>query len=114
MNKIDEVNIYKNIISYRYYNKVHDVLCNKNIVNSEHQYFLFEMSAQLSTEAFAHWIIEGAILIPIFKKIKCIYSNIKLHLHMCKKFKTLVLNYFNINENDISYTLEPNNDHIYL
>lgn len=110
--KIDEVNIYsvKNVISYKYYNNVHDILCNNNIVNSEHKYFLFEMSAQLSREAFAHWIIEGAILIPVFKKIKSKYSNIKLHLHMCKKFKTLFLNYFNINENDISYTLEPNNE----
>lgn len=110
--KIDEVNIYnlKNVISYKYYNKGYAIISDNNIVNSEHQYFLFEISAQQSQEAFAHWIIEGAIHIPIFKKIKCIYSNIKLHLHICKKFKTLFLNYFNINENDISYTLEPNNE----
>ena len=110
--KIDEVNIYnlKNVISYKYYNKGYSIISDNNIVNSEHQYFLFEISAQHGQEAFAHWIIEGAILIPIFKKIKCIYSNIKLHLHICKQFKTLFLNYFNINENDISYTLEPNNE----
>ena len=110
--KIDEVNIYnlKNVTSYKYHNKGYDIVSNNNIVNSEYQYFIFEMSAHQSQEAFGHWIAEGAILLPIFKKIKSIYPNTKLHLGTYKQFKTLFLNHFNINENDISYILEPNNE----
>lgn len=109
--KIEEINVYtvKNVTSYKYHNKGYDILSNNNILNSEYHYFIFEISAQDSSDAFGHWIIECAILLPIFKKIKSTHSNIKLHLHTRKQFKTLFLNHFNIKENDISYILEPNN-----
>ena len=107
--KIDGVNIYsvKNVINYKYHKEQYDILYNNNIVNSEHQYFLID---GCENGSFGHWVIESAVFLPLFKKLKSVYPIIKLHLLCSKQFKTLFLNHCNISQNDISYTLEPNNE----
>jgi hypothetical protein len=107
--KIDGVKIYsvKNVINYKYHKSRYDILYKNNIVTPEHKYFLIESTGN---EAFAHWVIESSILLSVFKKLKSLYPMIKLYLLCSKQFKTLFLNHCNISQNDISYTLEPNNE----
>jgi hypothetical protein len=107
--KIDGVKIYsvKNVINYKYHKSRYNILYNNNIVTSEHKYFLID---SINNEAFGHWVIESAVLLSVFKKLKSIYPMIKLHLLCSKNFKTLFLNHCNISQNDIIYTLEPNNE----
>ena len=110
MQQIDGVKVYtvNNVKSYEYQQSKHTIQYNNNTTqSSDHKYFLFEST---SNEAFSHWIVESAILILIYKKLKSIYPTIKLHLLTTKQYKTLFLNHLNISNDDIAYTLEPNNE----
>ena len=61
-----------------------------------------------SHEAFAHWVYESAIYLPIFGQLKqeVRYKNIKILLNGRKRFKTLFLNFFNIPESDVCYSID--------
>jgi hypothetical protein len=107
--QIDGVKIYtvKNVTSYEYQQSKHSIQYNNTTQSSDNKYFLFEST---SNEAFSHWIIESAILISIYKKLKLIYPTLKLHLLTTKQYKTLFLNHFNISKDDITYSLEQSNE----
>jgi hypothetical protein len=60
-------------------------------------------------DTFSHWVYESAIYLPIFKTLKDQYKSIKLLLKGKKGYKTLFLDYFQIDPADITYELEPNN-----
>ena len=61
-----------------------------------------------SHEAFAHWVYESAIYLPIFGRLKQEgrYKNIRILLNGRKRFKTLFLNFFNIPESDVCYSID--------
>jgi hypothetical protein len=65
-----------------------------------------------SHEAFAHWVYESAIYLPIFGRLKEIekYKNIRILLNGRKRFKTLFLNFFNIPESDVCYSIDPDSN----
>jgi len=76
---------------------------------------------ELPNNAFAHFVYETAIWIPLFKKMRSEGMNILFHVNGSKKFKTLFFEYFGIEEllidhlplNNICYFVEPicfNND----
>ena len=57
----------------------------------------------------AHWVYESAIMLRFFKDLQKIHPTIKIHLKINKTFKLRFLKLFNIDEVDISYSLEENN-----
>ncbi len=69
-------------------------------------YFIIEL---VHHDAFAHWVYESAIYLPIFSKLKEIYPTIKIVLKEKKQFKSLFLNFFNIMETDVVYDMHTNN-----
>lgn len=77
-----------------------------NEIGEKSYYFVIDT---MGHEAFAHWVFESAIYLPIFKSLKEKYKNIKLHMRRKKQFKVLFLNFFNIDESDIVYDFKPNN-----
>ena len=66
-------------------------------------YFVIDLTYH---DAFAHWVYESAIYLPIFYKIKEKYSNVKLLLKGHKEYKMLFVKFFNISENDVKYDSE--------
>jgi hypothetical protein len=60
-------------------------------------------------EAFSHWVFESAIYLDLFLLLKEKYPTIKLQLKTKRTFKLLFCRLFNIDEEDIVYTLEPSN-----
>jgi hypothetical protein len=58
-------------------------------------------------DAFAHWVYETAIYLPLFKKMKLIHPTLKLYLKSHKTFKLLFCSYFGIDLDDIVYTFVP-------
>jgi hypothetical protein len=60
-------------------------------------------------EAFVHWVVESAIYLPLFKKLKGQYPTLKLHLSCYKKYKLFFIKHFGILESDIVYTLPTEN-----
>lgn len=69
-------------------------------------YFVIDFDT--SHEAFAHWVYESAIYLPIFGRLKEVqkYKNIRILLNGRKRFKTLFLNFFNIPESDVCYSID--------
>ena len=63
-------------------------------------YFVIDL---MYSDAFGHWVYESAIYLPIFKKLKEMYSNIKVVLKERKDFKSLFLNFFNISPSEVIY-----------
>lgn len=74
-------------------------------------YFVIDIG---SHEAFAHWVYESAIYLPIFGCLKNIekYENIKILLNGRKRFKTLFLNFLNINESDVCYSIDSESNNV--
>ena len=113
-------NIYEfyelnNIINYDYINfnswKINlyniDNINNIDNTNNNIQYYL--IIDTLFNDAFLHWVVESAIFLPSFKKLKENYPNIKIHIKIKRKYKDLFIKFFNIDENDIVYNIEKNN-----
>lgn len=71
--------------------------------------YYFVIDFDTSHEAFAHWVYESAIYLPIFGRLKEIekYKNIRILLNGRKQFKTLFLNFFNIPESGVCYIIDP-------
>jgi len=107
-----------NIFKYNIVNNVYDYKCvdfdkwiintNKNLdSNNELNYYLIiDLPAN---DAFAHWVYESAIYLPLFNILKNKYHNIKIHIRSVKDYKKLFFKYFNINEDDITLELKSNN-----
>lgn len=53
--------------------------------------------------AFAHWVYENAIFLPLFSELKRVYPNLKIVVLEKKNYKKLFLDFFKIYENDIYY-----------
>jgi hypothetical protein len=70
--------------------------------SSSNVYFVID---QCYNEAFAHWVYESAIYLPLFHKLKETYPLLKLVLKTEKGFKHLFCKYFNISNDDIVYQI---------
>ncbi len=79
---------------------------NNNIKNDIQYYLIIDLPMN---EAFAHWVYESAIYLPLFNILKKEYPNIKIHLKTIKDYKKLFFKYFNISEDDITLDLKENN-----
>lgn len=107
------IDIYKlfkveNILEYSYENhNTWKITLDDDVKsNNENVYFIIDTFFH---DAFGHWVFESAIYLPVFKKLKESYPNLKLVLKEEKNYKKLFCKYFNIDENDIVYNIESNN-----
>jgi len=107
------IDIYKlfkleNVLEYSYENhNTWKIILNDDLkLANENIYFIIDTLFQ---DAFGHWVFESAIYLPLFKKLKETYPNIKLVLKEEKNYKKLFCKYFNIDSNDIVYIIESNN-----
>lgn len=114
-NEFTLCDIYKyitinNVINYKCENFSKWIINNNNennIIKDNVQYYLIIDLPQ--NEAFAHWVYESAIYLPLFINLKKQYPNIKLHFKTMKDYKRLFCTYFNIVEDDITLDLKVDN-----
>jgi capsular polysaccharide biosynthesis protein len=112
---LEDYSIYevKNVKSIKYHHKLfdksmypfgYDIELNEtdNIVD---KYYFFVDT--LFNDAFAHWVFESGIYIPLFKKLKEKYPSIVFYFKEIKYYKLALLKAFNINE--CVTEIEPNN-----
>jgi len=57
--------------------------------------------------AFGHWVFESAIYIPIYLRLKRIYTDMKLMVGEYKSYKPLFAEYYGVEDNDILYSIPP-------
>lgn len=103
---IDDIyTVYKvsNVLCYSYenYNSWKLKISSGNL---ENYYFIIDT---LYDDAFAHWIFESAIYLPLYNSLKKIYPHLKLLLKQEKKYKKIFCDFFGIK--DVVYNLESNN-----
>jgi hypothetical protein len=68
--------------------------------NEWQEYFILDSKYN---EAFAHWVYENAIYIPLYMALKQQYPKLRLVLLTKRNYKNLFLNYFCVSPNDICY-----------
>jgi hypothetical protein len=102
--------IVKNVVGYSFvdYNihKIEYISNKDNIENTDQDieyYFIIDI---LYDDAFAHWVYESAIYLPIFHLLKNKYPNLKLVLKQKKDYKLLFTDYFEIPQSDIIYNCD--------
>jgi hypothetical protein len=109
INDIYKIFIIENVIHYSLidFNTYEIEVCEKKEDLQEY-YFVIDLTFH---DAFAHWVYESAIYLPIFSKLKKIYPTLKIVLKEKKQFKLLFLKFFDIMEIDIMYDadIQPNN-----
>jgi hypothetical protein len=96
---------YYDIINYHandyYYDNTNIVINCENIPeNTDNIYLIIE---NFHADAFGHFIYESLIYLNTWKYLKEIYRNIKVVIISKKKFKILLLDLYDIKENDIIY-----------
>jgi len=117
---LDEYNIYeiKNVKSILYHHTLYDksmypfgydIELSGDLSGDlsgiiENYYFFMDT---LFNEAFAHWVFESGIYLPLFKKIKEKYPNIKIYFKEIKGYKLALLKGFDIDE--YVTEIKPNN-----
>lgn len=112
---LDDYNIYevKNVKTIHYHHKLfdksmypfgYDIELNETEKIIDNYYFFMDT---LFNDAFAHWIFESGIYIPLFKKLKEKYPSIKIYFKEIKSYKVALLNAFNIYE--YVTEIEPHN-----
>jgi hypothetical protein len=99
----------KNVINYECENFSKWIINNNedSIIKDDVQYYL--IIDMPFNEAFAHWVYESAVYLPLFINLKKEHPNIKLHFKTMKDYKKLFCKYFNIFEDDIALHLKENN-----
>jgi len=106
---IYKIFIIENVIHYSLIDfNTHEIeVCEKKEDLQEY-YFVIDLTFH---DAFAHWVYESAIYLPIFSKLKKLYPTLKVVLKEKKQFKLLFLKFFGIMETDIIYDVDmkPNN-----
>jgi hypothetical protein len=104
---IYKIFVIENVIHYSFIDfHTHQIeVCEKKEESPEY-YFVIDL---IYHAAFAHWVYESAIYLPIFKKLKEMYPTLKIVLKEKKQFKLLFLHFFDIMETDVIYDMQPNN-----
>lgn len=82
--------------------KYNNITQQNNLLN----YYLFIDTKY--DDAFAHWVLESAIYLPLFNELKKIYPKLKLCLKNSRTYKKMFCNYFKINDSDIIYNCYSN------
>lgn len=106
---IYKVFVIENVKQYSFVNfNTHRIEVSENKEQPSDYYFAIDL---LCHDAFAHWVYESAIYLPIFTKLKEIYPTLKILLKEKKTYKLLFLIFFNITEEDVIYdaNMHPNN-----
>ena len=112
---LDDYNIYevKNVKTINYHHKLfdksmypfgYDVEYSEIETKVENYYFYMDT---LFNDAFAHWVFESGIYLPLFKKLKEKYPNIKIYFKELKSYKLALLKAFDIEE--YVTEIKPNN-----
>jgi hypothetical protein len=82
----------------------HKIITNtQTSTNIVSYYFVIDL---LYNEAFAHWVYESAIYLPLFNALKSSYPNIKLLLKTHKTFKRLFTDFLGIQASDVIYDID--------
>lgn len=104
INDIYKLFIIENVIHYSLieFNTHRIEVCEKKEDPLEY-YFVIDLTFH---DAFAHWVYESAIYLPIFRKLKELYPTLKISLKEKKQFKLLFLKFFDIMETDIIYDVD--------
>jgi len=66
-------------------------------------YFVIDL---VHHDAFGHWVYESAIYLPLFSRLQELYPGIRLLLKGRKRYKTMFLDFFNIDEVDVCYSID--------
>jgi hypothetical protein len=94
--------VIENVINYDLINyNTHSISTCPSPDVKEIQYYL--VVDLLHHDAFSHWVYESAIYLPLFRRLKDLYSNIKVVLKGKKTYKLLFLDFFNISPDDVVY-----------
>ncbi len=104
-----KINMYENVKQYKYKHCIPELEIDFSEIilnNDKEQYYVFDCPGQT---AFAHWIYESFIFIPIFIKIKSLYPNIKILTSNTKKYVYNFFNFYNINNEIINEIRNTNN-----
>jgi len=107
---LDNYNIYEvnGVKSIELYHKCFDksmypfgwiAKTNDIIEPSDNIYFYIDT---LFHHAFAHWVFESAIYLPLFKILKDKYPNIKIYSKEIKSYKKILCRAFDIDDTDIT------------
>ena len=107
---IDEynLNMYENIKSYNYVHCVSELQLEFNNIeiNDKEYYYIFDCPGG---DAFAHWIYESFIFIPIFLKIREKIPNINILTKNTKKYVKNFFDFYKINNNITNIINNSNN-----
>lgn len=104
-----KINKYENVKNYNYKCCVSELeldFSNEILNNDKDFFYIFDCPGE---DAFAHWIYESFIFIPIFIKIKEKYPNIKILTKNKKKYVKNFFDFYKIN-NDIVYEINNTNN----
>lgn len=107
-----EFRVFQNVL---HYTLISPYSCNVEIDNKSNYkssnydevYFIIDSPNQ---HAFGHWFYDSVIYMPMFYKLKTLYSNIKIALSVKMNYKLLVLKHFGIIEDDIVYTFRSSHN----
>ena len=99
IDEIYKIFIIENVIHYSLIDfNTHQIeVCEKK-EDPPQYYFVIDLTFH---DAFAHWVYESAIYLPVFSKLKKIYPTLKIVWKEKKQFKLLFLKFFDIMETDI-------------
>ena len=109
--EIDEynLNMYENIKKYNYVQCIPQLnleFSNDIETNDKEYYYIFDCPGN---DAFAHWVYESFIFIPIFLKIKEKFPNIYILTKNTKKYVKNFFDFYKIN-NDIKNNIDNLNN----
>ena len=107
--EIYKLYVVENVYSYCLLDfTTHKIEVRPTLIPDVDNFYYLVIDFDTSHEAFAHWVYESAIYLPIFGRLKEMqkYKNIKILLNGRKRFKTLFLNFFNIPESDVCYSID--------
>lgn len=99
-----------NVISYSHHNFDSYRICNTNSNNISNNYYLI-LDTQFSAALF-HWFAECAIFLPLFIELKKKYPSLKLVFKTKQIYHKLILEYYNIQETDILYSISQNVENV--
>jgi len=101
--------IYFNVLKYNI-GADHTITVEYDYKIKDEQQEVYLMLDSVSHHAFAHWIFDSATYLPLFNKLKKLFPTIKIVLFEARKYKSLVLKYFNIDETRIVYQFNTSNN----
>jgi len=102
---------YSNVVSYKYseckpFINISFQTDDRDSENEISYYFIFDCPG---SDAFAHWIYESFIFLPLYKLLKKEYPQLKICSSIKKKYVKNLFQFFEINENIYTEIESKNN-----